>query len=63
MSNEKLLKRAWNDYLLAGEPRRYHYQDMFKYYNAVFNTNETQPTCPSCIARVVKRTRLWIEKN
>ena len=63
MSNEKLLKRAYNDWVVLGKPRRYKYQEIFKYYNEVFKANETQPTCPSCIARVIKRVTIWIEKN
>ena len=63
MNNEKLLKRAYNDWLLLGSPRRYRYQEIFKYYNAVFKANETNPTCPACIARVIKRTKLWIEQS
>ena len=63
MNNEKLLKRAYNDWVLLGKPRRYMYQEIFKYYNAVFKANETQPTCSSCISRVIKRTEKWIEQN
>ena len=63
MSNEKLLKRAYNDWVLLGSPRRYRYQEIFKYYNLVFNKKETSPTCPACIARVIKNTREWIEQS
>ena len=63
MSNEKLLKGAYNEWVALGKRRRYRYQDIFKYYNLVFNANENNPTCPACIARVIKRTELWIEKN